>query len=53
MVEALTNLVAIFAALSLAGNILITLVGLKLPSHPKNVTQVCYAPFVTQTPLLL
>ena len=33
-------LVGIVAVLAFFGNVLITIVGLKLPTHPKNLTQV-------------
>ncbi|KAL5247115.1 hypothetical protein ACHWQZ_G019094 [Mnemiopsis leidyi] len=40
MADTLTTLTAIVAFLAFIGNVLITLVGLKLPAHPKNLTQV-------------
>ncbi|XP_063693387.1 uncharacterized protein LOC134825165 isoform X2 [Bolinopsis microptera] len=40
MSDTSTTLVAIVALLALVGNVLITLVGLKLPAHPKNLTQI-------------
>lgn len=40
MADTLTTVVAIVAFLAFLGNVLITIVGLKLPAHPKNLTQV-------------
>ena len=38
--DVISLLVCVVAVLSFVGNVLITIVGLKLPAHPKNLTQV-------------